>query len=293
MDSFWLRWRSQILIKALMPYLIYLCAALIYYSILLKKSTDEKEDVITSFEFWVSMIMLILGTYFFYFELRAWFSRKWSDMVTLQNVSDEISYLLMVTILIRRNIHPGMYNDEWQFWFAAISILLIWQKVLYFCKLSDTLGFYVRLLSDTFNDMIPFTFLLLIAIQVFASAFFILNRERLEVEKDAKGIYPLVFDYENELIKTIGDTESASIFAYRIGLGDFDFDGFEGTYTPTMYSLWFIGTFVINIIFFNMLIAIMGDTFDKVTEKRKEAALFEKVQILDDYLDLIRIRDID
>ena len=42
-----------------------------------------------------------------------------------------------------------------------------------------------------------------------------------------------------------------------------------------------------------MLIAIMGDTFDKVTEKRKEAALFEKVQILDDYLDLIRIRDID
>ena len=153
------------IIKALLPYLIYLCTALIYYSILLKKSTDfGEEEEYTSFEFWVSIILFILGTYFFYFELRAWFSRKWSDMVTLQNFADEFSYLLMVTILIRRNLYPGMYNDEWQFWFGAISILLIWQKVLYFCKLSDTLGFYVRLLSDTFNDMIPFTFLLLIAI---------------------------------------------------------------------------------------------------------------------------------
>ena len=113
MDSFWLRWRSQILVKALLPYLIYLSAALIYYSILLKKSTDEEEDVISSFEFWVSMIMLILGTYFFFFECRAWFSRKWSDMISLQNVADEYSYLLMVTILIRRNVYPSMYNDKW------------------------------------------------------------------------------------------------------------------------------------------------------------------------------------
>ena len=42
-----------------------------------------------------------------------------------------------------------------------------------------------------------------------------------------------------------------------------------------------------------MLIAIMGDTFDKVTEKRKQAALYEKIQIIDDYIDLIRIRPSD
>ena len=42
-----------------------------------------------------------------------------------------------------------------------------------------------------------------------------------------------------------------------------------------------------------MLIAIMGDTFDKVTEKRKQAALYEKIQIIDDYIDLIRISPSD
>ena len=99
------------IIKALLPYLIFLCAALIYYSLLLKK--EEEEEDYTSLEFWVSMIMLILATYFFYFELRAWFSRKWTDMLTLQNISDEISYLLVVTVLIRRNIFPKLYSDEW------------------------------------------------------------------------------------------------------------------------------------------------------------------------------------
>ena len=42
-----------------------------------------------------------------------------------------------------------------------------------------------------------------------------------------------------------------------------------------------------------MLIAIMGDTFDKVSEKRKEAALNEKIQILDDYIDVIKIQPSD
>ena len=42
-----------------------------------------------------------------------------------------------------------------------------------------------------------------------------------------------------------------------------------------------------------MLIAIMGDSFDKVTEKRKQAALFEKIQIIDDYIDVIKIQPSD
>ena len=100
----------------------------------------------------------------------------------------------MTLILARRNLFPGMYSDITQFWFASLSGVLIWQKVLYFGKLSNTLGFYVRLLFETFKDMVPFTFLLYLVIIVFASSFFILNRERLEGEEDGESIYPLVVD---------------------------------------------------------------------------------------------------
>ena len=123
---------------------------------------------------------------------------------------------------------------------------------------------------------------------MFSSAFHILNRELDGTTDDGepRSIYPAAVEAQ-------AGTIDASIFTYRIGLGDFDFDGFGYDYVASLYVLWFFGTFVIQIIFLNMLIAIMGDTFDKVTEKRQQAALYEKIQILDDYIDLIRINEKD
>ena len=40
--------------------------------------------------------------------------------------------------------------------------------------------------------------------------------------------------------------------------------------------------------FLNMLIAIMGDTFDKVTESKEQSALVEKIRILADYVYVVR-----
>lgn len=73
MDSFWSRWKSQIFWKALIPYLIYVCSMLVYYSVLLKKSPPEGEERKTSpTEIMVALSMIFLGTYFFYFEVRNW-----------------------------------------------------------------------------------------------------------------------------------------------------------------------------------------------------------------------------
>ena len=41
-----------------------------------------------------------------------------------------------------------------------------------------------------------------------------------------------------------------------------------------------VGTFLIQITFLNMLIAIMGDTYDKVTEVRQLTALKERVELM-------------
>jgi len=51
--------------------------------------------------------------------------------------------------------------------------------------------------------------------------------------------------------------------------------------------VWLLGTFIIQITFLNMLIAIMGDTFDKYTELRKVTALKERIELMRDYKDII------
>ena len=51
--------------------------------------------------------------------------------------------------------------------------------------------------------------------------------------------------------------------------------------------IWFyfiLSTFISNIVFFNMLIAIMGDTFGKVTENKEINSLIQQTKAYADYI---------
>ena len=54
-----------------------------------------------------------------------------------------------------------------------------------------------------------------------------------------------------------------------------------------VWGLFALSTFITQITFLNMLIAIMGDTFDKVTEVKEQSGLREKIDILADYVILV------
>ena len=49
-------------------------------------------------------------------------------------------------------------------------------------------------------------------------------------------------------------------------MGDFSTDGYDIRDELLIYVIWFIHTLVIMLILLNLLIAIMGDTFDQVQE---------------------------
>ena len=52
---------------------------------------------------------------------------------------------------------------------------------------------------------------------------------------------------------------------YLLMLGEFDLDGFENHANLAIcYMIFILSTFITQITFLNMLIAIMGDTFDRV-----------------------------
>ena len=54
---------------------------------------------------------------------------------------------------------------------------------------------------------------------------------------------------------------------YLTGLGEFDTEGYTYDGSPNLYMAWFfflMATFLVAVVFMNMLIAIMGDTFGEV-----------------------------
>ena len=71
---------------------------------------------------------------------------------------------------------------------------------------------------------------------------------------------------------------------YMVALGEFHTDEYlKNEYMPIVWLLFIMATFFTQITMLNMLIAIMGDTFDKVTENKKTFTTRTKLQILGDY----------
>jgi hypothetical protein len=109
----------------------------------------------------------------------------------------------------------------------------------------------VRMILEIMYDMRYFAFILIIGIFGFANGFYLL------AINDA--------GYENNDKWFVGDNFLlAMVYSFRMGIGDFDVSNFETENKTMLYIIWFINTVFILIILFNMLIAIMGDTFGRV-----------------------------
>ena len=66
------------------------------------------------------------------------------------------------------------------------------------------------------------------------------------------------------------------IYSYKISLGDFDTEGYKGEDSPLLWVFFVSATLIVQITLLNMLIAIMGDTFDEVMETKFEKTTLEK-----------------
>lgn len=83
----------------------------------------------------------------------------------------------------------------------------------------------------------------------------------------------------------------ALISAYFMGLGEFAYDGYS--VGPNKYSAWamfLLATFLSCVVFMNMLIAIMGETFGDVTEKAEQNGLKEQINLINDHIWLLDLK---
>ena len=101
---------------------------------------------------------------------------------------------------------------------------------------------------------------------------------------------------EDEIVPDLGQfwVFDAFMAVYELSLGEFMVDSYRETTHQQflVYILFFASTFLIQITFLSMLIAIMGDTFNKETDDMENNARQTKLQIMGDYIHLIQRDDI-
>jgi hypothetical protein len=140
---------------------------------------------------------------------------------------------------------------------AAFVILALWFKVFEWLRLFEKTSFYIRLIQETFADIGYFFIIFLFALAAIGSAMYMLQ---LNQAQGAGDIVEAVFGhFFMDLIYN----------QYMMSLGEFTMDGFGDH--PEMiicYVFFLAATFVTQLTFLNMLIAIMGDTFGRVIENK-------------------------
>jgi|JI10StandDraft_1071094.scaffolds.fasta_scaffold1200537_1 hypothetical protein len=104
------------------------------------------------------------------------------------------------------------------------------------------------MIIEIWLDIRYFVVVLMLAILAFANSFYILSRNSMDSDEPFSGsTLPLSF-----------------IYSWKMGTGDFDTTQFATKDETLIWVLWFLNTLIINIIFFNLVVALMGDTFERV-----------------------------
>ena len=78
-----------------------------------------------------------------------------------------------------------------------------------------------------------------------------------------------------------------------MSLGDFATNGYDGNNQGVIWIFFFMATFLLQIVFLNMLIAIMGDTFSRVLDQKSQSSMRERIGILADFRLVVRALQLD
>jgi len=130
--------------------------------------------------------------------------------------------------------------------------------------------------------MIPFFFLYLVITVIFSFASLILNLNRSS--QNAL--------YDDEVFKS--SYLNSFLNQYLLTLGEFNLDNFTKASDPNNgldWTFFLSATFFGQLVILNMLIAIMGYTFDKIFENQTQFILQLKLEVLNDYSFLFKTID--
>ena len=145
----------------------------------------------------------------------------------------------------------------------------------------------MNLLSKTLKGITSFTLMLAILIGMMSNVIYIANQVDYEMHRN-----PLDLDddhyHKRRIYSHYFDNEglNAILHMYLLSLGEFDTDKFhhKGDFTQALlWCIFIFGTFMLQITFMNMLIAIMGEVFGAVSAEQAQSSLSERILLLNDF----------
>lgn len=203
---------------------------------------------------------------------------KWGYFLNYWNVIDILCLITTALVLLESYQLLGIFGMSSLRGLAAIASCLILSKVFYWLRLFKKRAFYILLLERTFDDSRQFISLIFISLLMFGVPMLILNQNRYTSEDSI---------IQNDINWWFFDI---LINQYLLALGEFtSLEAFgKGDQTGLCFFFFFCATFITQITMFNMLIAIMGDTFDHLMENYEVNEIKTQFKLLGDEISVMQ-----
>ena len=229
--------------------MLYFATFIFYVSYTIDKRVEEQENNIEDKYFDLNLgfriaTIVFLSFFLFVEVMEVWF-HKLDYFFDFWNILDLASLGMNISIVVL----DWLERDEATInAISSVAVLLIWFKLFYFLRIFFRTAHLIWMIIEIVWDMRYFVLVLFIAVVAFANTFYVLGENSDPGSDWFSG---------NNFILTF-------IFSYRMGLGDFETDGFNTWDEIIIWILWFLNTLLILIILLNLIIALMGDTYARV-----------------------------
>jgi hypothetical protein len=161
---------------------------------------------------------------------------------------------------------------------GSFAVVLLWVKLFYWLRLFKDFSAFIRIISEIVKDIRVFSVMLALCLAAFANCIIVLNNNR-EINDQT----PIFDSY-------VGwGPADALIHAYLTGLGDFNKDNYSEGNSIVVWIFFLSATVLVQLVFMNMLIAIMGESFGRITAIQEQSTLKELCVMMDDHIWLIKI----
>lgn len=259
-NEYWTYYLRKIIVRTFLPWVAFSLTSLAYFAVYLDSSMND-ERLGKSI---LAVVVILLAIYQLHIEARQLLKQGCNYWKSPQNIIDLTVGFLTIAIVLSSLIDETRKEAR----VVAIGVIIAMgaKAVLDWLRLFDETAFYVSLVLQTLFDVGYFGVIFFLVLAYFGIALYMTQLNAGEENLTVNAVFG------NFFIDSL-------LNEYLLILGEFYMDGFEKE-PAILYLLFVATTFISQIVFFNMLIAIMGDTFGRVIEQKPTHSLKNKLLIM-------------
>eukprot|EP00210_Caulerpa_lentillifera_P001043 g1006.t1 len=226
-----------------------------------------------------------------FWGVRYYLSSRW-------NIVDLLTYIILLFVICPLHLCTFYYPScvPYLYGIIAFESVFIWIKIWDYAQAFTETGALVLMIENVIRDCVFFLILSGIVLVAFSIALFILfqysmrHHDNSEQEDSPMNELVIMKNEDKDEDETVEKTELSftradkvllTLFYAMIGTLDMDVYSKSGDLSPLIIFIFVLYLSIQAIVMFNMLIAIMSDTYDRVKSTEEEQLLMGRARFID------------